>query len=93
MASKEVVRALRSEIPVAHCTSTDARVTWLWNQRLAVTQNVFYRTKDIESKMAASLVLTAAMNADLGAIELLLQRLEGSAVSDQEVLEEDSMPL
>jgi len=89
----EVKRLYRSEIPVEHCTSTDARLTWLWNQRLGVAQAVFANSKDIESKMAASMILTCAMLGDLSAIEQLFQRLEGAPVSDQELLERGSMPI
>lgn len=91
--STEIVRALRSEIPTEHCTSNDARLLWLWNQRMAVTQSIFMRTKDIQTKMAASLILSASMTGDLGAIELLLRRLEGAAISDEAVQEGSSMPL
>lgn len=89
----EVVRPLRTEIPPEHCASSDARLSWLWNQRLATVQSIYVRTRDVQSKMAAGLILTSTMLGDLGAIELLLQRLEGSAVTDEEVLEEGSMPL
>ena len=89
----EVTRPLKSEIPSEHCASNDTRLVWLWNQKMATAQSIYARTKDIESKMAASLILEAAMLGDLDAIELLLRRLEGAAVSDQEVLEGDSLPL
>ena len=85
--------ALRSEIPAKHCASDDTRLQWLWNQRLVTAANIFYKTKDARTRMAASLVMTATAQGDLGAISLLLQRLEGGAISDQEVLESDSMPL
>ena len=93
MGSEVVNRKLRSEIPQEHCSSNDARLVWLWNQRMATVQSIFMRTQDIQSRMAASLILSAALTNDLGAISLLLQRLEGGAVTDQEVLESDSMPL
>ena len=89
----EIQRRLRSEIPKEHCTSNDSRLAWLWNQRMAVAQAIFSRTTDVQSRMAASLVLSAGFTHDLGAITLLLQRLEGGAITDQEVLERDSMPL
>ena len=91
--AREITRALRSEIPLAHTTSDDTRLMWLWNQRLAVVQSIFARTTDVRTKMAASLTLTAAMTGDLSAIELLLRRLEGAAVTDEAVLEADSLPL
>ena len=89
----EVTRVYRSEIPPEHCTSDDARLLWLWNQRLGTAQSIFSRTRDLRTRMACSLILTCAMIGDLGAIELLLRRLEGAAVSDEAVLEADSMPL
>ena len=91
--NKEVTRALRLEIPDAHCTSDDSRIMWLWNQRMIVVQSIYVHSKDIRSKMAASLCLTAGYSNDLGAIELLLRRLEGGAKSDEAVVEEDSLPL
>ena len=93
MSNEVVSRKLRSEIPAEHCTSNDARLMWLWNQRLATAQSIFIRSKDVQSRMAASLILSAAFTHDLGAITLLLQRLEGGAISDQAVLEADSMVL
>lgn len=93
MTNEIVQRKYRSEIPERYCTSDDARLQWLWNQRLSTVSSIFYRTKDPLSRMAASLVVSAAVAGDLGSIELLLQRLEGGAVSDQAVLESDSMPL
>ena len=86
-------KALRSEVPDRHCDTDDSRLQWLWNQRLETVANVFYKTRDVRTRMAASLMISATVAGDLGAIELLLRRLEGGAISDQEVLESDSMPL
>jgi len=91
--ANEVVRKLPSEIPIDHCSSSDTRIWWLWNQRLAVIQSIFARTKDLETRMACSLMLTAAMTGDLGAIELVFQRIEGAPVPDEVVVEGQSMPL
>ena len=93
MAENEIVPRLLQEIPAKHCASNDTRLQWLWNQRLAVVQNIFDKTRDIQSQMTASVVLTSVMASDLGAIELLLRRLEGGAVYDEELLEVDSVPL
>ena len=84
---------LRSEVPAKHCASDDSRLQWLWNQRLATVANVFYKTKDVRTRMAASLMITACVAGDLGAIELLLRRLEGGAISDEAIVESDSMPI
>lgn len=88
-----VPRKLRSEIPREHCTSDDARIVWLWNQRMATVQSIFMRSRDVKTRMAASLILNAAFAQQLPAIVLLLQRLEGGAVTDQAILDSDSMPL
>ena len=81
-----------SNIPEKHRVSNDSRLQWLWMQRLVIVQSVYERTNDIQDRMAASLVLKAAMSADLSSIELLLRRLEGGARTDQAVMEEDSLP-
>ena len=84
---------LRSEIPDEHCESDDSRFEWLWMQRLATVGSIYMRTKNIRSRMAAKVVLDATMSANLASIELLIRRLEGGAVSDQTVVEEDSLPI
>lgn len=91
--SEVVHRRFRSEIPEDHCASADTRLAWLWNQRLAQVQSIFMRSNDSQSRMAAGLCLTAGFTHDLGAIALLLQRIEGGPLSDEEVQERDSMPL
>ena len=93
MAEGVVVRRMLTSIPLEHRVTDDARLEWLWNQRIAVVQNIFMKTDNIRDRMAATLVLTATMSASLPSIELLLKRLEGGAVSDQEVQEEDSLPI
>lgn len=93
MSSEVTISHLRSEIPAKHCISDDARIMWLWNQRLATVANIYYNTRDVRSRMAASLVVNAAMVGDLGSIELVFRRIEGGPVSDREVLEGDSLPL
>ena len=89
----ELVRKLRSEIPNDHRSSSDSRMEWLWNQRLAVVASIYMRSPNIMDRMAAKLVLDAAMSANLPSIELLLRRLEGGAVSDQTIVEGDSLIL
>ena len=89
----EVIPRMMINIPTEHRVTDDARLEWLWNQRIAVVQNIFMKTNNIRDRMAATLVLTATMSASLPSIELLLKRLEGGAVSDQEVLEDDSLPI
>lgn len=91
--SQEVVRKLRSNIPKEHRVSDDARLQWLWNQRMATVQSIYARTDNIRDRMAATLVILATMSADLPAIELLLRRLEGGSVSDEVVQEGESLPI
>lgn len=87
----EVVRKLRSNIPIAHRVSDDARIQWLWSQRLATVQSVYARTDNVRDRMAATLVLQAAMSSNLPSIELVLRRLEGGAVTDEAVQEGESL--
>lgn len=93
--SKEVARtrSLRSEIPEEHRISDDSRFEWLWMQRLATVGSIYLRSKNIRDRMAAKVVLDATMSANLPSIELLLRRLEGGAVADQSLLEEDSLQI
>jgi len=91
MTTKAVERKLRSNIPDEWRASDDTRLEWLWNQRLIVVQSIYYRTDDIRDKLAATVVLGAAWQGNLASIELLLKRLEGGAVQDQVVVEEDSL--
>lgn len=90
---KEVARRLTKEIPREHQKSNDTRIMWLWSQRLAVVQQIKMQSPDVQDQMAATLVLTAAMAAYLPSIELVLRRLEGGAIPDEEVVEQDSMPV
>jgi len=87
------IRKLRSDIPEEHRASDDARFEWLWMQRLATVGSIYMRTKNIRDRMAAKVVLDATMSANLPSIELLLRRLEGGAVSDQKLVEEESLPI
>lgn len=89
----EIVRRLRSDIPEEHKVTDDARLEWLWNQRLAQVAAIYLRTTDIRDRMNANLVLNAAMSSNLASIELLFRRLEGGAVADQVVLEGESLPI
>ena len=90
---KEIVRKLRSEIPRAFKTSNDARIQWLWSQRLAVVQSVKLRSKDPLDVLAATIILQAAMSGNLDSIALVFQRLEGGAVTDEEELEKPGLPV
>lgn len=82
---------LLNAIPRKHQSSDDTRLLWLWNQRLAVVQNIYLNSTDLRDKMAATVILTATIGGgQLPAIELLLRRLEGGAVSDETIQEKAS---
>lgn len=83
----------RSDIPEKHRATNDTRLVWLWNQRLVVVQMIFLRTKNPLDKLACALVLQATLSSDLSSIELLLRRLEGGAVSDETMVEVESLPI
>ena len=87
------VRKMLSNIPEEHRITDDARLEWLWMQRVIVVQNIYMKTNNNRDKMTASLVLQAAWSAHLGSIEMLIRRLEGGAVPDQIVMEGDSLPI
>lgn len=80
-------------IPEKHRVSDDSRIQWLWNQRFEVVQTIFSFTDNVRDRMAATLVLSATLSAHLPAIELVLRRLEGGAVPDQVVQEEEALPI
>lgn len=91
--SSEVVRRLRTSIPEEHRLSDDSRIAWLWNQRVIVVQSIYKNTTDVRDRMAASLVLSAAWSAHLPSIELMLRRLEGGAITDQAIQDEETLVL
>ena len=91
--TKAIVRKLLSNIPEEHRVTDDARLEWLWHQRLAVVQKIFTETTNVRDRMAATLVLSSTMLPNLASIELLLRRLEGGAQQDQAILEDDSLPI
>lgn len=77
----------RSTIPPEHLTSIDTKLRWLWNQRFGTLQKVWQETEDAEIKAAATLLLNAAYIGDLASINIVLNRLEGGALTDQELLD------
>lgn len=96
MSSNEVVsinRKFRGEIPDMHRASLDTRLQWLWHQRFGTVQTIWKDSKDVLDHTAATLVLQAIMAKDLDSIYQLFQRIEGGAVSDEQVLEQTSMRL
>lgn len=79
-------RRFRNDIPEEHRTSADTKLRWLWNQRFGTVQSIWQNTSDGDTKAAAALVLNAAYVGNLTSINLLLQRLEGGAKSDEDLL-------
>ena len=93
--SEVVQYKYRSEVPAEHCTSADTKLRWLWNQRFGTLQNIWQNTADGDTRAAATLCLNAAYIGDLTAINMLLTRLEGGALVDDELLNftPDSIPI
>jgi len=83
------IRRWRNEVPESHRTSLDTRLHWLWHQRFGTVQMVYTRSPDILDRTAATLILQAIMAQDLASIQQLFQRLEGGAVFDQEIADND----
>lgn len=84
----------RSTIPVEHLTTIDTKLRWLWNQRFGTVQKIWQETDDAETKAAATLCINAAFLGDLAAINQILNRLEGGALTDQELLDfSENLPI
>lgn len=84
-------RKFRKSIPEAHQASLDTRIHWLWHQRFGTVQMIWKESKDVLDHTACTLVLQAIMAKDLDSIAQLFQRIEGGAVGDTEVLEQETM--
>lgn len=85
----------RTDIPREHCSSSDTKLRWLWNQRFGTIQAIWQNATDGDTKAAAALCLNAAYVGDLTSINLLLNRLEGSPMLDEDLLDfsPDPMPI
>lgn len=86
-------RRLRHNIPEEHRATDDTRIQWLWMQSVAQVMGIRENTDDIRDRMACTLVLSAAWMGSLPAIELVLQRLEGAAVPDTLIEEDETLVL
>ena len=84
-----VQRRMLSNIPEEHRRTDDTRAEWLWNQRIIQVQHIWENTNNVRDKMMCALVLGAAWSANLASIELLFKRLEGGAVADTEIIDDD----
>ena len=84
----------RGSVPEEHSTSIDTKLRWLWNQRFGTVQKIWQETDDADTKAAATLCLNAAYVGDLTSIGIVLNRLEGGALTDEDMLDfSESMPI
>jgi hypothetical protein len=72
---------------------TRTRIQWLWNQRFGTVQMVYNESPDVLDKTAATLILQCLIGEDLDSIIQLFTRLEGGAIPDDKVGEEESIRL
>ena len=85
----DLIQKFWRSIPESHRKSLDTRIQWLWGQRFGAVQSIWRDSKDVLDHTAATLVLQAVMAQDLNSIELLFQRLEGGAVVDDKLAEQN----
>ena len=88
---KDVSSRFRHEVPKSHQGSLDTRLQWMWNQRFGTVQMIYSQTTDVLDRTAATLILQAIMARDLRSIQQMFQRLEGSPLSDQVIVEGESL--
>ncbi len=86
--SSELVltKKYRKRIPEQHRASIDTRLQWLWNQRFGTVQTIYNHSPDLLDHTAAMLVIQAIMGPDLESISQLFHRIEGGAVTDEELV-------
>lgn len=82
-------RRWKARIPEEHRTSLDTRLKWLWNQRFGTVQTVYLNSDDLLDRTAATLILQAIMAQDLRSIQQLFQRLEGGALVDEDLVDDE----
>ena len=83
-------RKYRGAVPESHRASLDTRLQWMWNQRFGTIQMIWKtsrETGEVLDHTAATLILQAIMGKDLSSIVQLFQRLEGGALTDDQVLD------
>lgn len=91
--SKELVvtRKFRRAVPESHRASLDTRILWLWHQRFGTVQTIWKDSPDVLDHTAATMILQAIMARDLDSIQQLFQRLEGGALGDQQLLDQETL--
>jgi hypothetical protein len=89
-----LVRKFRHQVPDSHRGSLDTRIQWLWNQRFGTVQTIWKASQgpggDVLDHTAATLILQAIMGKDIESISQLFQRLEGGAVNDDQLPEDEA---
>lgn len=83
----------RQSIPEAHQQSLDTRLQWLWNQRFGTVQTIWKNSTDVLDHTACTLILQAIMAQDLQSIALLFHRIEGGAINDEDLIQQEPMRL
>lgn len=83
----------RSEVPREHKATMDTRLQWMWNQRLGTIQTIWQKSRDVQDRTVADLILQAIWGSDLTSIELILSRLEGGPQSDEETLKHENVSI
>lgn len=76
----------RGHIPTAHTASMDTMIQWLWNQRFGTVQTVWQVSQeetDVLAHTAATVILQAIMAKDLESIQIIFNRIEGGAITDE----------
>jgi len=86
-----VQRNYLHQVPEAHRSSVDTRLRWLWNQKFGHIQTIHNSSPDPLDKMACVMIIQALFASDLNAITLILRRLEGGSVTDDQVAEQSAM--
>jgi hypothetical protein len=87
------VRKFRKTIPEKHRASLDTMIHWLWHQRFGTVQTIWQESqKDrrVLDHTACTLVLQAIMGKDLESISQIFQRIEGGALHDKELLDQET---
>lgn len=93
MTLQPIQRKYRKAIPDMHRVSLDTRLAWLWHQRFGTVQMIWKESTDILDHTACTLVLQAIIGKDLDSIAQLFQRIEGGALTDEQLLDQPTMPV
>lgn len=87
------VRKFRRTIPDKHRQSLDTMIHWLWHQRFGTVQTIWQQSqsdKRVLDHTACTLILQAIMGKDIESIAQIFQRIEGGALHDAELQDQES---